>query len=81
MIVDYLTFTFAEEHEDKLADLVKKIDPGAVSLETKSGHTEYWSLWGNHWLRWVTEGMRSRFYRYLAVPLLSIERATVTLAS
>jgi hypothetical protein len=49
MIVDYLTFTFVKEHEDKLADLVKKIDPGAVAVETKSGYAEYWSLWGSGW--------------------------------
>ena len=38
MIVDYLTFTFAEERENKLPGLVKRIDPGAVSLESKSGY-------------------------------------------
>jgi hypothetical protein len=32
MIVDYLTYTFAEEHEDNLPDLAKAIDPGAVVL-------------------------------------------------
>ena len=37
MIVDYPTFTFVEEHEDKLPGLVKKIDPGAVRLKAKTG--------------------------------------------
>jgi hypothetical protein len=56
MMVDYLTFTFAKEHEDKLADLVKKIDPSAVAVETKSGYTEYWSLWSSGWLKWGHPG-------------------------
>jgi hypothetical protein len=46
MIVDCLTFTFSEEHGDRLPSLVK-IDPGAVTLETKSGYTEYRSLRGS----------------------------------
>jgi hypothetical protein len=56
MIVDYLTFTFAEEHEDKLADLIKKIDPDAAAVETKSGYTEYWTPWGSGWLKWGHRG-------------------------
>ena len=65
MIVDYLTFTFAEEHENKLADLVKKVDPGAVAVETKSGYAEYWSLWGSGWLKW---GHRGDVLAHLSLP-------------
>ena len=39
MIVDYLTYTFAEEHEGNLPDLAKAIDPGSVALETRTGYT------------------------------------------
>ena len=38
MIVDYLTYTFTEEHEDNLPDLAKAINPGAVALETRTGY-------------------------------------------
>jgi hypothetical protein len=56
MIVDYLTYTFAEEHEDNLADLAKAIDPGAVALETRTGYAHDWSLWGNGRLKWEHPG-------------------------
>ena len=56
MIVDYLIFTFADEHEDNLPGLVKKIDPGAVALETRTGYTHDWSLWGNGRLKWGHPG-------------------------
>ena len=32
MIVDYLTYTFTEEHEDNLPDLAKAIDLGPAAL-------------------------------------------------
>jgi hypothetical protein len=36
--------------------LVRKIDPGAVPLETKTGYTEDWSLWGSGRLKWGHQG-------------------------
>ena len=56
MIVDYLTFTFTEEHEDKLPGLLKVIDSGAVRLETKTGYANDWSLWGTGRLKWGHQG-------------------------
>jgi hypothetical protein len=56
MIVDYLTYTFGEDHEVNLLGLVKRIDPGAVPLETKSGYAHDWILWGNGRLQWGHRG-------------------------
>ena len=39
MIVDYLTFTFAEKPEVNLPDLAKAIDSGAVVVETRTNYT------------------------------------------
>jgi hypothetical protein len=52
VIVDYLTYTFAEECEDKLPALVREIDPGAVQLEARHGYTADWCVWGKRRLKW-----------------------------
>jgi hypothetical protein len=52
MIVDYLTYTFAQENEENLPELVKEIDRGAVQLEAKHGYTSDWCLWGKGRLKW-----------------------------
>jgi hypothetical protein len=56
MIVDYLTYTFVEEHEGNLSGLAKAIDPGAVALETRTGYAHDWSLWGSGRLKWGHRG-------------------------
>ena len=56
MIVDFLTATFGESDEVFLPGLAKKIDPGAVKLETRHGFAEDWALWSTDRLKWDHKG-------------------------
>jgi|GEM_PF-3385580 len=56
MIADYLTFTFAKNHEPGLPDLVRRIDPDAAPIDSKTGYTADWSVWGSGRLQWGHRG-------------------------